>query len=238
MLVFGHRGAAGLAHENSMAAMRAGFQAGADVLELDVRLTKDGVPVLAHDYHTLRTHRSVSIISHYTLTQLRARASTDYPIVTLEEMLDEFFGLVMINIELKSGKSGAVVAKLLAKKYISTPRDWHYVLLSSFNQKALATIRNTSPHAQLALLQRIHPFRFIAVHAQLRLVAVGFHQRNVPARAIRIAKKHSLFTYTYTINSPQRVQQLAQKEVGGIVTNRPDLILLSLYKNAARSTMS
>ena len=66
MLIIGHRGAAGLARENSLEALRAGLEAGADILEFDVRLTKDKIPVVVHDFHTLRTHRDPSIISRLT----------------------------------------------------------------------------------------------------------------------------------------------------------------------------
>ena len=67
MLVIGHRGAAGLAPENTIEALRAGVKAGADMLEFDIRLTKDNITVLVHDFLTLRTHRQTSIISRSTL---------------------------------------------------------------------------------------------------------------------------------------------------------------------------
>ena len=55
MLIIGHRGAAGLAPENTMEAFRAGFEAGADMMELDVRLTADKRLVVIHDALLLRT---------------------------------------------------------------------------------------------------------------------------------------------------------------------------------------
>ena len=69
MLIIGHRGAAGLAPENTIDAMAAGIAAGADMLELDVRLTRDGVPVVAHDNRLLRTHHQNESISHLTYTE-------------------------------------------------------------------------------------------------------------------------------------------------------------------------
>jgi len=237
MIVIGHRGAAGLAPENSMEAMRIGFEAGADMLELDVHLTKDGVPVLAHDFHTLRTHRSASIIAHCTLAQLRSRVAPGYPVVTLEEMLDEFFGLVIINIELKSRASGKAAATLVAEKFTHQPEDWRNILFSSFKPSALASVRRVSSHANLALLQHYNPFAFILQHTALGLAAVGFHQNIIPAAALKAAAKKNLFTYAYTVDQPQRALDLATKGIDGIVTNYPDRILPALYNKPARSTL-
>ena len=97
MLIIGHRGAAGLARENSLEALRVGLEAGADMLEFDVRLTKDKIPVLTHDFHTLRTHHDTSIISRLTLTELNERTN-DAPLVTLETGLEEFFDPIILNI--------------------------------------------------------------------------------------------------------------------------------------------
>ena len=100
MLIIGHRGAAGLAPENTIDAMAAGVAAGADMLELDVRLTRDGVPVIAHDNRLLRTHHRNESISHLTYTELQALTS-EQPIPSLLAVLDRFFGVVLLNIELK-----------------------------------------------------------------------------------------------------------------------------------------
>ena len=117
MLIIGHRGAAGLAPENTLDAMEAGIEAGADILEFDVRLTKDGVLVLVHDFHTMRTHHKASIISRTTYDDLM-KFSDDYPKVTrIEEVLDRYFGVILLNIEIKSRGSGPALIQLLKKKY-------------------------------------------------------------------------------------------------------------------------
>jgi glycerophosphoryl diester phosphodiesterase len=55
MLIIGHRGAAGLAPENTMAAIAAGIEAGSDMIEIDVRLTRDNQLVVIHDPRLVRT---------------------------------------------------------------------------------------------------------------------------------------------------------------------------------------
>jgi glycerophosphoryl diester phosphodiesterase len=230
MLVIGHRGATGLARENSIEALRAGKEAGADILEFDVRLTKDKVPVLTHDFHTLRTHRDTSIISRHTLKELQERTKKQ-PITLLTEVLDEFFGIILLNIELKGRGSGKAVAEMIKNDYVKLPNDWDNILFSSFRGSELAAVRRTSNSASLALLHSENPFIFIAYHRRLRLTAVGFHRLYLNPFALEIAKRSRLFVYAYTVNRPRSALMLDQKGIDGIVTDRPDIILSEINKN-------
>jgi glycerophosphoryl diester phosphodiesterase len=223
MLVIGHRGAAGLATENSLRAMRAGFEAGADILELDVRLTKDRVPVVIHDFHLYRTHGDMAIISHLTLSELRTRTSAK-PIVTLSEVLDEFYGRIELNIEVKGHGTASAVIELLENNYAKNHDDWKNLLISSFKVSELIATRKISENAKLAILHGINPFLFIFFRRKLRLSAVGFHRLFTSKIALKIAKRYGLFTYVYTVNQPKTALSLAQQGFDSIVTNRPDLI--------------
>lgn len=231
MLVIGHRGAAGLARENSLEALRAGLDSGADMLEFDVRLTKDKIPVVVHDFHTMRTHRHMAIVSQLTLAELREQTS-DQPIISLADVLDEFFGTIILNIELKGRGTGAIVTTLLEKKYIKSKKDWDAVLLSSFKGNELAAARRKSNKVNLALLHSINPFAFVTYHRKLQLTAVGFHRLYINPLALEIAKKAGLFTYVYTVNRPETALMLAQKGIDGIVTDNPAIILKKITKNA------
>lgn len=229
MLVIGHRGAAGLARENSLEALRAGADAGADILEFDVRLTKDKIPVVVHDFHTLRTHKDPKIISRLTLEELVKRTEK-LPITPLANVLDEFFGIVLLNIELKGRGSGKVVAELLKNKYATSQKLWDNVLISSFWGGELQAVRNVSEYANLALLHSENPFLFIAYQRRLRLTAVGFHRLYINRFAIEIAKKTKLFTYAYTVNRPHTAFMLAQQGIDGVVTDRPNEILKEIER--------
>lgn len=233
MLVIGHRGAAGIASENTMEALEAGVEAGADILEFDIRLTKDKVPVLVHDFHTVRTHRSASIISRSTLAQLRHR-TRKHPIVTLEEALDRYFGVIMLNIELKSRSVARIAAELIRDKYIKKPSDWDKIMFSSFGSRELHVIRRINPEANLALLHGQNPFLFIAFYRSLRLSAVGFHRLYVNPLALEIAKRAGLFTYAYTVNRPHTAYLLMRQGLDGVVTDHPDRILDKIHLNAEK----
>ena len=230
MLVISHRGAAGLAKENTLDALRAGLKAGADILEIDVRLTSDGIPVLMHDFVAFRTHHDTTVISRHTLQELRERFATQ-PIFTLEEILKEFFGKVLLNIEAKGRGSGKVIARLVEKDFIKKPADWDKVLFSSFYASELIAMRRASKEANLSLLHTMNPFLFIAYHRKLQLTAVGFHRLYASEFAIEIAKRAGIFTYVYTVDRPHTAMLFSRKGIDGIVTNRPDVILGEINKS-------
>ena len=71
MEIIAHRGAFSLAPENTLASQRMAYEMGADVVECDVRLSADGVPVILHDLEMYRTTRQPGNVSHYTLAQLK-----------------------------------------------------------------------------------------------------------------------------------------------------------------------
>ena len=142
MLVIGHRGAAGLAPENTVEAIQAGIDAGADIIEFDIRLTRDNVMVLVHDFHTLRTHHKASIISRKTFDELVSMSKDLFEVTRLEDVLDSYFGVVLLNIELKSRFSGEQLVRLLKRKYIKKVGDWDNVIVSSFKVGELLRIRH------------------------------------------------------------------------------------------------
>ena len=222
MLIIGHRGAAGLAPENTLEALQKGYDVGADMLEFDVQLTRDGVPVVIHDSTLLRTHRSGTFVRYSTHDSLREATAKGHSIATLEEVLDTFYGKVLLNLEIKSRGAASVVADMIKKRYIKKPSDWHNILFASFKVRELAKIRKVSKHAQLSLLHERNPFAFIAYHRSLHFTAVGFHRLYTNTLACEIAKQLGIFMYAYTVNRPRAAQLLLERGIEGIVTDNPE----------------
>lgn len=232
MLIIGHRGAAGLAPENTLESIRAGIAAGADIIEIDVRLTRDGIPILLHDTTTKRTHTKRLSPSKHTLAELTAQLGVG-TIVTLKQVLDEFFGKILLNIELKGKGTGAVVSELILYRYCKKPSHWDNVILSSFRGRELIAARATSERVNLALIHDQNPFIFIAYQRKLQLTAVGFHRLYINPFAMEIARRLNLFTYAYTVDRPQTALQLKrQHAIDAVVTNRPDKIIARLEREA------
>lgn len=222
MLIIGHRGAAGLKPENTLESLRTGYESGADMLEFDVRVTADGVPVLMHDSSLLRTNglRHTVRLSTFEELQLVTRDS-DKPIASLDQVMEALFGKVMLNIEFKQhGNVGALIGVL--KKYCLTPDDWAKVVVSSFYTKELARIRKACPDIGLWLLHGRNPFIFVAYARRLGLSGVGFNRMFLNDFAMEIAHKTHMFTYVFTVNRISAIESLADHGVDGIVTDFPD----------------
>lgn len=229
MLIIGHRGAGGLAPENTIAAFEAGIEADADMLELDVRLTRDGHPVVIHDAMLLRTHHIRRSVSRMTLQELRD-ITKDAPVPTLREVLDRYFGRIVLNIELKSRGSGVAVLHLLKNYYIKRTSDWDSILLSSFKARELLELRRLSNRVNLSLLHEQNPFLFVAYARRLRLTGVGFHRLHLHRFALEIAKKSGLFTTVYTVDRPATARILEREGYDAIFTNYPDKMARTLSR--------
>lgn len=220
MLIFGHRGAAGEKPENSLAAIKAGRRSGADILECDVRLTSDGQVVLAHDDSLARTHKLDISVSKTTLKQLQKRtAGTDAPIATLEEVLRDSVGKIMLNIELKTKGTALAVLDILHREEFKS--HINMVFLSSFSARELARARNLNRRIKLAMLMRINPFAFLAWERKLHLSAVGFHRLHLNPLVIQAAHQLDIFVYVYTVNRKAALARLEQQGVDGVVTDYP-----------------
>lgn len=221
MLIIGHRGAAGLAPENTIEAFQKGIDGGADILEFDVQITRDGLPVVVHDSTLFRTHRKARIIRWSDHASLQKAAEKGHKIATLEEVLDLCFGKILLNLEVKNRGTGAIIARFIKDKYIKKESDWENVLFSSFKGMELRAIRRVSPHAELSMLHNRNPFTFIAYHRQLQLTAVGFHRLYTNQLATQVAKKLNLFIYAYTVNRPAAARRLISQGIEGFVTDNP-----------------
>lgn len=228
MLIIGHRGAAGLAPENTLDALQAGVEVGADMLEFDVQLTRDKILLVVHDSTLLRTHKKSHIVRWSTHDSIKEATAKGHKIATLEEVLDMFYGKVLLNLELKKRGVAKYVAALLQRKYVRHPDDWQNILISSFKPSELKTFRKLAPEAELALLHYRNPFAFMLYNRQLNLTAVGFHRLYINSLALEVAKQLGLFTYTYTVNRPDAAKKLHERGVEGIVTDNPKMMRAKL----------
>lgn len=109
VLIIAHRGASGYAPENTMAAFELAERLGADFIEFDVQLSKDGELVVIHDVKVDRTTAFTGYVSQYTLSELQGMDAGSYSnaifadesLLSFQEVLDRFAGRMGMLIELK-----------------------------------------------------------------------------------------------------------------------------------------
>lgn len=161
-LIYGHRGYSGLYPENTMLAFRKAYEAGAEGIEYDVHLTKDGVPVVMHDENTLRTTGEDYLIKDLTAEAfLKLDAGRikqgKYGVVnppTLYELLSWCKETGMrSNIELKTGvyEYPGIEEKVIAMLDEFGLRET--TLISSFNHFTIGRVRRLAPDIRVGLLE-------------------------------------------------------------------------------------
>ena len=160
-----HRGACGLYPENTALAMQKAIDYGADLIEFDLRLTKDKVPVLLHDYTIDRTSDGTGMPGDYTLDELRKfnfsyfrsiwgerltkPSYADLTIPTFEDILKQFHDKCCMNIQVydSSDESLSTICRLY-REYDMFDRG--FLAMSSFEEAE--KVRKIAPEVEVAVL--------------------------------------------------------------------------------------
>ena len=226
-LLYGHRGASARAPENTLSAFGLALDEGADGVELDVRLSRDGVVVVAHDPDLRRVAGRPERVAELDAATLRTVDAGGDHVPSLDETLD----LVLarggrINVELKGDVPDRVAlaracARLLSRR---RPSEREAIFVSSFRPEILAVLRALGAPVPLAFLfdaEHTGPLRGAVLR---RLTpADGLHPQHSLCTPGAIARWHArgLFVNAWTVDSPARARALAAAGVDGIITNDP-----------------
>lgn len=223
-----HRGASTLAPENTRAAFQLAVDLGADGLELDVQLSRDGKLVVIHDEQLDRTTTGRGLVKDCTLAQIKELDAgswfspefTGQRIPTLEEVLAEYPGL-HINIEIKSGVilySGIEKAVLdMICKY----KQEENVVISSFNHYSLAQCKKLNPEARTGMLYLSKLSQPWDIARKLGCYSIHPPFQAVKPEIITGCQYYGLAIYTWTVDDPQHMAILVRDGVDAIITNRP-----------------
>lgn len=223
-LVFAHRGGSKIGPENTIEAFDRGIAAGADGLELDVHLSRDGVVVVHHDRLLDRTTRARGPVASRTAAEL---IGVDVP--TLRDVLERYPGTRMI-IELK--RPDATLARAVVDE-VRRAGAVEHVCLGSFSATALGAARASAPEiatsaskfeVRLALYRSwIHlapgrvPYQSFQVpetSGATRVVSPGF---------VKLAHDAGLIVQVWTVDAPEDMRRLLDWGVDGIISDRPDV---------------
>jgi glycerophosphoryl diester phosphodiesterase len=218
--------------ENGLQAFEAAAQRH-DVLELDTRLTSDGVPVVMHDAKLDRTTTCDGLTKAFSLADLGAcRIDTpvaDDAIPTLEQVLQVARRAnTRVDVEINdyptdagyaagSGQADKVVDVVLAS---GLPRD--LVTFQSFLAAPLDTARRRMPGARTAQILFNAPISAILPAARAKRTYV-FPQWPVTRAFVRLAHRNRLKVVPYTVNTTANLEQAAKIRVDGVITDDPPL---------------
>ncbi len=225
-LVIAHRGASAEKPENTLAAFRRALALDVDGIELDVRVTRDGVPVVFHDASLRRLTGIAGQLVRKTWRELAGRRirGTE-PIPRLVDVLRLTRGLVVVQIELKSGPVAPVL------RAIKAARATEWVILASFDPRLVAAARDLAPTIPRMLIAvgREAPARLVR-----RLADCGAGGVSVNHRAIRSAawvghfQRRGFTVWAWTVNDPAVARRLAGWGINALLGDDPALLKSSV----------
>lgn len=161
LITVAHRGASSYAPENTMPAFQKGLALGADFLECDVHLSKDGKLIVIHDKRVDRTTNGTGAVRDFTLKELKqldAGSAFDEKyknerIITLDELLKEFYGKIGILIELKSPALNPGIEEKVVE-LLERYADLKSIVVQSFDVGAMKRIHELNSDVQIAVLMK------------------------------------------------------------------------------------
>ncbi len=231
---FGHRGYSGKYPENTLLAFEKAIEAGVDGIEFDVQFSKDGHLVIIHDETLDRTTNGKGRVKDLTLDELKtldasASFTGKYGIVNIPT-LEEVLALVkdydiITNIELKTGVFEYEGIEEAVADFVRKFNLSEKVIISSFNHFSIMRMRKAAPEMKCGFL-----FESWIIDAGKYCHSHGipcYHPnfRNLIPSVVAEAKQYGLEINTYTVNTLEDFNRLAELGVDVAIGNYPELII-------------
>ncbi len=237
--VIGHRGAKAYAPENTLAALHTAADMGVGWVEVDVKLTKDGVAILFHDDELERCTSGSGLVKDTdwsTLQELDAgswfgESFLDEKIPSLEEALNVILSRGMgVNLEIKPcagrERETAEIALDLATRI--WPDDLPPPLISSFQHVSLETALDMMPEWPRGLLLEEHLPNWRDLATYLSVATINIDGRKATPGQIAEYLDFGKPVLAYTINDPRHALDLFQQGIASVFSDTPDIILEAL----------
>lgn len=253
-LVFAHRGASAFAPENTFAAFALAATLGAQMIEVDVRLTRDRHLLVCHDGDVARTTNGAGAIHELDLEAIQrldagyrftSDGSRTFPfrgagcqIPTLGAALEAIPETIEVNVEIKASDAASneadVVSALLA--FLASRRHLaNRLLISSFSRAAIERVIQARPEIRTGYLFTPD----VSLEAALRYVVDAGHKALHPHESmvrdpslVEVVHSAGVAVNVWTVDDPARMRELIRDGVDGIITNRPDLLVKEISRDA------
>ncbi len=228
--IWAHRGASGYMPENTLCAFQKAIDMGADGIELDVQLTKDGQIVVIHDEWIDRTSDGKGWVKDYTLEELRKfNYNKTHPEVEHADIptMREVFELIkptnlVINIELKT----SVVYYPIEEAIVAMTKEFGMedrVIYSSFSHSSACKIHEIDPSAKIGFLYADDPLDMVGYATKYGANALHPALYNLQHEGfVDEAHAAGLEVNSWTINETEHIALACKVGIDAIITNYPD----------------
>lgn len=232
MMVIGHRGLAGLAPENTLASFRTAAAHGLVMVEFDVRLSRDGVPLVFHDDTLERTTNGAGPVAERDWAEIAdldagswfAPAFAKERVPSLEQVLGLCLDLELgVNMEIKpdEGREAETAEAALALALRLWPEGLSAPVISSFATACLEVSRRAAPRWPRALLAEALPDDWRERATRLEASALHLDHRTLDADEVTRIMSAGLPVRAYTVNDPARARVLRHWGVAAVFADFP-----------------
>ena len=211
MLIIGHRGAKGLAPENTKASFLRALDSGVDLIELDIRTSADGLLVVHHD--PAIGNDKIAVTNYKKLKSLKP------DLLKLDEALSVVGNKCPVIIEIKKGTD--ILSTIETLKKLSLPADTQFC---SFYMPALLAIKLAFPSAIVTVNEKWSGVRGSYRCRKLDTEFLAMNQRWLWFGFISSMAKSGYKLSAYPLNSPSKAKKWAKHGLYAAVTDRPDLL--------------
>jgi glycerophosphoryl diester phosphodiesterase len=223
MTIFGHRGARGLVHENTLPSFIEGRKY-THAVELDVYCVEDRLLVI-HDNTVDRTTNGKGWVMEMSFEALRKLdAGNGAQIPTLQEVLDAVGNETLVNVELKGEGTAEAVAKVINAYIRHNGWDYEDFLVSSFNHIELTKFKKLCPNVNIGVLFCGVPVNLAQYAKDMGAYSLNLDRDFVTKELVDSAHELGLKVFVYTVNDQDEANRLKAKGVNGIFTDYPDRI--------------
>jgi len=231
-VIFAHRGACALAPENTISSFELAVTHQTDAVELDAKLSKDGVVMVIHDPTLERTTNGSGKVNEHTLAELKAldagsKFNTKYAgekIPTLEEVFEAIGKKVLVNVELTNYSSPKDDLIARVAEVVKRQKMQDRVLFSSFIPKNLKMMKELLPDTPVALLCLEGLGGLLSRSIFLTNVSPSIihpYLTDVDPMYVRMEHRRHRRVHVWTVNADQDIKHMLAMRVDGIFTDDP-----------------
>lgn len=217
MIIVGHRGARGLAPENTLASINAALAHHVDEIEFDIRVTKDGVPMLYHD-NTLHDEHGGGLINQQTFQQIQAKFPTA---TTLDATIAHVNRRVPLLIEIKPGEPTAPVITLI-NAYLSKGWQSSDFFFVSFSFDILKAMHAAIPDITCIINEGWSSVRAVRRMKHLSSNRLSMNQLWLWSGFISAMHRRGYQLGTYTLNDTRKAARWQRANLYAVITDYPD----------------
>jgi glycerophosphoryl diester phosphodiesterase len=215
MFIIGHRGAAAAEPENTLRALRAGMKC-AHFVEVDVRISRDEIPVILHDPTVDRTTNGKGKVADLTLSALKSLdAGKGEGIPTLEEVLHLVAGKCGLAVELKEEEDPGPVLDLLGRSSVAP------LLVVSFHAHVLKEVKRSLHHARTGFIFSRVTEPPLEIAAVIRADMIFPRFTLLTSVLVEEAHQRQLMVVPWTLNTQEEIRTAVEAQADGFATDDP-----------------